>query len=171
QAVSQRTQPVAVEPVDAGGDDLDAVDLVSLRRQTVDEGPGEPGLEPCDLALQFFDGTHQLVELPGHLPRSHFEPPRRFQQSLLLTGDVLKGALGGHRLHPPHARSHAAFGDDLKHAQMSAGGDVGAAAKLDAVVADLDHPDPLAVLDRKSTRLNSSHVKISYAVFCLKKKT
>src|SRR5690606_40466211 len=27
------------------------------------------------------------------------------------------------------------------------------------------------VLDRKSTRLNSSHVKISYAVVCLKKKT
>src|SRR5690554_7135098 len=26
-------------------------------------------------------------------------------------------------------------------------------------------------LDRKSTRLNSSHVRISYAVFCLKKKT
>src|SRR5690606_40370562 len=25
--------------------------------------------------------------------------------------------------------------------------------------------------DRKSTRLNSSHVKISYSVFCLKKKT
>src|SRR3989442_8741526 len=28
----------------------------------------------------------------------------------------------------------------------------------------------LIVLDRKSTRLNSSHVRISYAVFCLKKK-
>src|SRR5438270_12303774 len=27
------------------------------------------------------------------------------------------------------------------------------------------------VLDRKSTRLNSSHSQISYAVFCLKKKT
>src|SRR5690606_40500261 len=27
-----------------------------------------------------------------------------------------------------------------------------------------------SVRDRKSTRLNSSHVKISYAVFCLKKK-
>src|SRR5690606_41008547 len=26
------------------------------------------------------------------------------------------------------------------------------------------------LIDRKSTRLNSSHVKISYAVFCLKKK-
>src|SRR3712207_7735332 len=29
------------------------------------------------------------------------------------------------------------------------------------------HPDPV---DRKSTRLNSSHANISYAVFCLKKK-
>src|SRR5439155_14547925 len=29
---------------------------------------------------------------------------------------------------------------------------------------------PTARLDRKSTRLNSSHVAISYAVFCLKKK-
>src|SRR5437868_9915909 len=28
-----------------------------------------------------------------------------------------------------------------------------------------------ALQDRKSTRLNSSHVSISYAVFCLKKKT
>src|SRR5690625_6488052 len=27
------------------------------------------------------------------------------------------------------------------------------------------------MVDRKSTRLNSSHVAISYAVFCLKKKT
>src|SRR5437660_8938958 len=29
---------------------------------------------------------------------------------------------------------------------------------------------PRSVEDRKSTRLNSSHVAISYAVFCLKKK-
>src|SRR5690606_39968216 len=32
-------------------------------------------------------------------------------------------------------------------------------------------PAAAAAPDRKSTRLNSSHVKISYAVFCLKKKT
>src|SRR5690606_41803502 len=32
------------------------------------------------------------------------------------------------------------------------------------------HPSPRLPADRKSTRLNSSHVKISYAVFCLKKK-
>src|SRR5256885_9498362 len=30
---------------------------------------------------------------------------------------------------------------------------------------------PTGALDRKSTRLNSSHLVISYAVFCLKKKT
>src|SRR5256885_11865412 len=33
------------------------------------------------------------------------------------------------------------------------------------------HKGSVARLDRKSTRLNSSHLVISYAVFCLKKKT
>src|SRR5438445_7459571 len=36
------------------------------------------------------------------------------------------------------------------------------------LVEPLGRPDVL--LDRKSTRLNSSHANISYAVFCLKKK-
>src|SRR3989442_8294162 len=39
--------------------------------------------------------------------------------------------------------------------------------------AELHDDEPLAhgvQRDRKSTRLNSSHVRISYAVFCLKKK-
>src|SRR5436309_11942637 len=39
-----------------------------------------------------------------------------------------------------------------------------AMTQLDEVLGLLNTPD------RKSTRLNSSHVKISYAVFCLKKK-
>src|SRR5690349_23844663 len=40
------------------------------------------------------------------------------------------------------------------------------------VAAGLTLVDPNAIPtpDRKSTRLNSSHVEISYAVFCLKKK-
>src|SRR5438874_13641022 len=37
--------------------------------------------------------------------------------------------------------------------------------------ADPRGAQPRQVEDRKSTRLNSSHVEISYAVFCLKKKT
>src|SRR5690349_24194113 len=35
---------------------------------------------------------------------------------------------------------------------------------------DIDRALAGVLLDRKSTRLNSSHVEISYAVFCLKKK-
>src|SRR5690606_42080693 len=46
---------------------------------------------------------------------------------------------------------------------------------LDELVAGVDAPRRRAGRrehrDRKSTRLNSSHVKISYAVFCLKKTT
>src|SRR5438132_4124914 len=34
----------------------------------------------------------------------------------------------------------------------------------------LVNPDDVRKADRKSTRLNSSHTVISYAVFCLKKK-
>src|SRR5690625_1220702 len=40
----------------------------------------------------------------------------------------------------------------------------------EASQAFLDWAIPRAEEDRKSTRLNSSHVAISYAVFCLKKK-
>src|SRR3712207_7884860 len=48
----------------------------------------------------------------------------------------------------------------------------------DFVLFDLDPPDGgfrtaihvAHLVDRKSTRLNSSHANISYAVFCLKKK-
>src|SRR5439155_12224320 len=44
---------------------------------------------------------------------------------------------------------------------------------VEAGVQEVDHGLGVAHgrgLDRKSTRLNSSHVAISYAVFCLKKK-
>src|SRR5690606_40383212 len=40
---------------------------------------------------------------------------------------------------------------------------------LDLYESNPDLVQPESVRDRKSTRLNSSHVKISYAVFCLKK--
>src|SRR5690606_41772771 len=64
----------------------------------------------------------------------------------------------------PHAPREArgAHGPGrLRHRLLVAG--------LPAEAAHQDAEDR-QVLDRKSTRLNSSHVKISYAVFCLKKK-
>src|SRR5436305_7731276 len=43
------------------------------------------------------------------------------------------------------------------------------APSLNLIRSDAHH-DHCRLRDRKSTRLNSSHVRISYAVFCLKKK-
>src|SRR3712207_8615517 len=51
--------------------------------------------------------------------------------------------------------------------------DASSAADADALLLQLAGepvPEPVAEVDRKSTRLNSSHANISYAVFCLKKK-
>src|SRR3712207_7219326 len=47
--------------------------------------------------------------------------------------------------------------------------DLGAVAVLDGD-AQVVEGVPVGRRDRKSTRLNSSHANISYAVFCLKKK-
>src|SRR2546430_7132131 len=55
-------------------------------------------------------------------------------------------------------------GDSRDH-----GGSVAAAARR-VVTADRGHIHHRLLRDRKSTRLNSSHSQISYAVFCLKKK-
>src|SRR2546430_10315690 len=54
---------------------------------------------------------------------------------------------------------------------VSSAGDV----RVHRVVCAVDcgiivNPDTVRAQDRKSTRLNSSHSQISYAVFCLKKK-
>src|SRR2546430_10776456 len=50
------------------------------------------------------------------------------------------------------------------------GPDVVLVAVRHAVAVRQVHPQRGAEQDRKSTRLNSSHSQISYAVFCLKKK-
>src|SRR3712207_8719400 len=56
-----------------------------------------------------------------------------------------------------HATEEEAPGEGLAHVAR-------------AVYLRLDLRPTHAFLDRKSTRLNSSHANISYAVFCLKKK-
>src|SRR5688572_31652906 len=43
-------------------------------------------------------------------------------------------------------------------------------ADVTATIARHEGAPPVGWIDRKSTRLNSSHSQISYAVFCLKKK-
>src|SRR5690606_39720591 len=79
-------------------------------------------------------------------------PPASRNIVIITIDDASIDALG----YWPWRRSvHAALLDHLHGAR---------AVALDLI---LSAPHPI---DRKSTRLNSSHVKTSYAVFCLKKK-
>src|SRR3712207_7540775 len=65
-----------------------------------------------------------------------------------------------------------------RHACGGLAGQTGVADGHDVVAVTLDQPGSprgglrpvVNLVDRKSTRLNSSHANISYAVFCLKKK-
>src|SRR5207253_6010727 len=59
---------------------------------------------------------------------------------------------------------------DLQNAKRDAGNDI--VARVDGASTQFQRQVRSVVVDqdRKSTRLNSSHVAISYAVFCLKKK-
>src|SRR5256885_9242676 len=57
---------------------------------------------------------------------------------------------------------------DLQGHDMARGGGRGVAARH--LQGQHPHGADAFVADRKSTRLNSSHLVISYAVFCLKKK-
>src|SRR3989442_11958959 len=61
-----------------------------------------------------------------------------------------------------------AFSKDLDDASVHFGFDLIHQLHRFHHAQDLSLLDDIA--DRKSTRLNSSHVRISYAVFCLKKK-
>src|SRR3712207_8495134 len=89
-------------------------------------------------------------------------PPRStlFPYTTLFRSDVLVAALLGLALafgvHEPHAVQHVERG--LRGVRLLAG------------IVERGVPERHDGVDRKSTRLNSSHANISYAVFCLKKK-
>src|SRR5699024_11558429 len=68
----------------------------------------------------------------------------------------------------------AAFGAELLVVVLVGGPRMHGEFDDEGVALDLDSGEAAVMIkgdtDRKSTRLNSSHVSISYAVFCLKKK-
>src|SRR5690242_21621227 len=86
----------------------------------------------------------------GHPPRSTLFPTRRSSD---LDGEIEDRRGGDDGL---HGGLEAAVGRDRMNG--------------DGVAGEARHQQERARPDRKSTRLNSSHMSISYAVFCLKKK-
>src|SRR2546427_3138715 len=59
---------------------------------------------------------------------------------------------------------------DRERLQIYLGGGMGGGDDLKNAVSNMEGRAVIIPPDRKSTRLNSSHSQISYAVFCLKKK-
>src|SRR2546430_15858470 len=81
--------------------------------------------------------------------------PRNAETVLRFAADYAKGRklyLTTTHFHPEHAFGAQAFAGEA------------------TFLINRDQAEDLKVKDRKSTRLNSSHSQISYAVFCLKKK-
>src|SRR5205807_8671445 len=107
---------------------------------------------------------HCIIDSAAPVRSLHSFPTRR-SSDLVLIDAHQQGKLGKYR---EHLATRAAI---LQHGFAT----VGIIALVDEATGyqDFRQRDALAKilerLDRKSTRLNSSHLVISYAVFCLKK--
>src|SRR5699024_5521311 len=161
-----RAQQVAAENhlpclylVDSGGD---------YRRMQDEVFPGAEhfGRIFANQAAMSAAGIPQLAAVLGSCTAGGAYVPAMSDESVIVRnqGTIF---LGG----PPLVK--AAIGEEVTAEELG-GGDLH--ARTSGVVDHLAEDDAhaLAILrdaDRKSTRLNSSHVSISYAVFCLKKKS
>src|SRR3989449_6886058 len=147
-----------------------------------------PGCAPRHDASSERPFLHLISDVLARAHRQRENRPRRVLVRLRYEGSAVRDeqVLAVVRLAPavrhgglrvvPHARAAQLVDDD------AAGGDAvplfGARHRRERLTPHLRDEPPegllhvldLLVLDRKSTRLNSSHGYISYAVFCLKKK-
>src|SRR5207302_3285120 len=107
-------------------------------------GQDEHGL--VDAAEVLVEGRGRRADLAGHLDHAQLADAVALEQvgggveeapAGLLSSTAERPAVDGHRRHPENLTRRQIIGMTL-----------------------------MSGLDRKSTRLNSSHVKISYAVFC-----
>src|SRR5690606_41792902 len=108
----------------------------------------------CPVLLAF-------VYCAAHAPELHSFPTRRSSDLGLRTPPSRRAA--------PPASTTAAYVSGAT-ATMLRAGRVTTSSLASGTVSGVPGINDIADRDRKSTRLNSSHVKISYAVFCLKKK-
>src|SRR2546421_4822420 len=121
-------------------------------------------LRRCRLWLRTPDGTRFTpVTTPGDEaePSSHAPPVAEWMRR----GPQREGVPGGWIVRLPLVHEDEPLG--VLEVLIPSGRYEGIAHDVVVVVARILAP----TIDRKSTRLNSSHDQISYAVFCLKKKT
>ena len=134
--------------------------------------PARPKLDGFTQIIdQNLEADKQVHKKQRHTSKRIFERLRDehgFEGGITIVSDYICAARQRQRemfiplSHPPgHAQA------DFGEAFAVIGG---VECKIHFLVIDLPHSDACFVKDRKSTRLNSSHVVISYAVFCLQKK-
>src|SRR5690606_125178 len=145
--VTEARRGDADRPVDASADHVADAEDDEARKP---DAPGERGLAPI---RRVGGAPHARI---AHAEFSVAAAPRLRRHYSLVTG-AMSTRIG-------RSRSRAGAVGSPKVAELVASGrpDGHPTAKAGAI--------PASARDRKSTRLNSSHVKISYAVFCLKKK-
>src|SRR3712207_1849614 len=118
------------------------------------------------------------VDVTNYVMLELGQPMHAFDRDRVRGPIVVRRAREGERLTTLDGADRALSSDDLLITDDS--GPIGLAAVMggasteigdgtSAVLLEAAHWEPTGV-DRKSTRLNSSHANISYAVFCLKKK-
>src|SRR5690606_29725149 len=145
---------------------VDPGDLVIVESPTYTNGSataasyGAELLEaPMDDNGLIVEALPELVEKAGRTPKAIYVIPN-FQNP---SGTTLSAARREHLLELAHQWNAVIIDDDPYGLLRFAGEELPSFQTLSPA-------DPLLFsVDRKSTRLNSSHVKISYAVFCLKK--
>src|SRR5690349_23085782 len=124
----------------------------------MDSAPGSPGL-----AAEILAGTaHRLLEL------GRDELARKLAELALAEHG---GNVSAHNVLSVTCERAGAWQQALEHTRRVCELEPELPRwRYNLALATLRLDDYRSGLDRKSTRLNSSHVEISYAVFCLKKK-
>src|SRR5205085_3956960 len=158
--VTSALLPMALPALQFGEEFLPVLDAVHSQRRLRRHFDGLTGLLIFPARRKSFDEGHQVGAL---LVRQ--SDPGRHVGSVETAGDgVEKIVIGwqsaGRRRTAFECGRHKVAGQNVKVRTVLA---VAISAKTVAAPA-------IAEIDRKSTRLNSSHSQISYAVFCLKKK-
>src|SRR2546422_9796336 len=141
-------------------------DTVVLAAATVSPTT-RPGIDFFPLTVDFEERLYAAGKIPGSFPRREGRPSEEGILTARLTDRPIRP------LFPKGFRNDVQIIVSAWSADQENDYDVLAvnAASAALTISDAPFDGPIGcVRDRKSTRLNSSHGYISYAVFCLKKK-
>src|SRR5690606_3450422 len=99
------------------------------------------GADLLQLLLRGAEPADDALDALGQLLAARLELLAELRDEHALAGQEAEGVDADQRLHAAHARADRLLAQHLDQAELAGAVDVGAAAELAGVVADLDHPD------------------------------